>query len=189
MAMREGTGQATVDIGPAAAFTYLADPRNAPEWFAGVALDGAPTGPLREGMTWRFVQRLRGGRVVPVRMDAYAFPSRFVWRTQFRWPRTNLAWEMRCEPLVAPNGEPAPAAQASRLTFTIRIEPGPLGWPALALGAWLSPQSLGQRAQRAVESAREVLLARAEVQGGRQPGPSGESRRSRRGRKPGQPRG
>lgn len=183
MARGEGTGETTVAVSQASAFAYLADPRNAAEWFAGVALEGAPSDPLREGMTWRFVQHLRRDRVVPVRMQAYTVPSRFVWRTQRRWPFTNLAWELRCELAAPSGGSPEETSvkitnNATQLSFTIRIEPGPLGWASLMLGAWLAPHSLGQRAQRAVDRAGELLLAREEVlRGGQgQHGRQGHSR-------------
>src|SRR5512146_3245563 len=76
--MREGTGEARVAVAPEAVVAYLADPRHAPEWFAGVEfteqLEEAP----RAGMTWRFVQVRSGNRVVPVRMEVYDPPMHFV---------------------------------------------------------------------------------------------------------------
>lgn len=82
MAMREGTGMTTAPVTPAVAFAFLADPRNAPEWFAPVtfvqhepgdapshptqrAQSAGPTTPAtrvdpsasvtRVGATWRFI--------------------------------------------------------------------------------------------------------------------------------------
>ncbi len=181
MPTRTGSGEALVAVNPAAAFAYLADPRNAGEWFASVALEEAPQGRLREGMTWRFVQRLRRGHVIPVRLQTYEYPSRFVWRTRYPWPRTNLAWELHCEPAEAANE--ATSAPRTHLRFSITIEPRPLGWPALALGAWLSPHSLRHRAQGAVDRARELLLAREEALGGQAERPGREPRQPKRSRK------
>src|SRR6185437_5905944 len=99
---REGTGEAAVAVAPTDAFAYLSNPLRAPEWFAGVQFAERPEGEPRAGMRWRFVQVRSGNRIVPVRMAVYEPPTRFVWRTTHRWPRTNLRWEMRCEP--APEG-------------------------------------------------------------------------------------
>ncbi|HEX6817044.1 MAG TPA: SRPBCC family protein, partial [Ktedonobacterales bacterium] len=168
---------------PADVFAYLADPCNAGEWFASVAIEAAPSGPPHEGMTWRFVQRLRAGRTVPVRMQVYEFPSRFIWRTQVMWPRSNLAWEMRLES-AGPAGE-SPHPPRTRLRFTITIDPGPVSWVAFVLGAWLSPHALDRRAQGGADRARELLQARSEVSGGRGMRQARESRAARRKGKPG----
>jgi hypothetical protein len=164
MSIREGSGETTVAMAPAAAFAYLADPRHAPGWFAGVSFAEPPEGPPREGMTWRFVRsrgQVGGKRgMTPVWMAAYAPPARFVWRTRYHWPRTNLAWELRCDP--ANEAEPGESGRAqdtpTRLTFTMRIEPGPLGWLTLLVATPFSRDTLARRAQRAVERAREALL-------------------------------
>lgn len=152
--MREGTGEAVVAVAPEVAFAYLADPRHAPEWFAGVRFAREPEGEPRAAMTWRFVQVRSGNRVVPVRMAVYEPPEHFVWRTTLHWPRTNLRWEMRCEP------EPGDA-HATRLRMTIGIEPGPVGRLAL----WLTKPAFRPdpaiQAQRAVERARDALEDRA----------------------------
>ena len=151
--MREGTGEVTVAVAADTAFAYLADPRHAPEWFAGVQFAEEPEGEPHTGMTWRFVQVRSGNRVVPVRMVVYESPSHFAWQTALRWPRTNLRWEMRCEPEEKRAG-------TTRLRMTIRIEPGPLGWLAL----WLSPRAYrpnpATQAQHAAERARDALLER-----------------------------
>ncbi len=169
MGIREGSGMTTVAVGQAAAFAYLADPRHAPEWFAGVGVAEPPEGAPHEGLTWRFVQP-QGARPseTPVRMTVYEPPSRFVWRTHYSWPRTNLAWELRCEPEDSGSaGDAATEAGGSAgngvtwLTFTIRIEPGPLGWLTLLVAAPFSRDTLAKRAQRAVERARDVLVERA----------------------------
>ncbi len=151
--MREGTGETTVAATPEVAFAYLADPRNARQWFAGAALAEQPEGAPHAGMRWRFVQA-RSKRVVPVRMEVYEPPSRFVWRTALHWPRTNLRWEMRCEPIA---GE----ADGTRLRMTIGIEPGPMGWLALWLAKPAFRPDPAMQAQRAVERARDALEEQA----------------------------
>ena len=152
--MRAGTGEATVAVAPDAAFAYLADPRHAQEWFAGARLAEPPEGAPHAGMTWRFIQVRSDNRVIPVRMEVYEPPSRFVWRTTFRWPRTNLRWEMRCEP------DSGDEEHVTRLRMTIGIEPGPVGWLGLYLSPRLYRPDPAMQAQRAVERAREALLER-----------------------------
>src|SRR5690242_20373518 len=150
--MREGAGEIEAPVAPQVAFAYLADPRHAPHWFAGVEVADAPVGSLAAGARWTFIQTQSVGRKSPTRMAVYEPPARFVWRTTLRWPATNLAWEMRCLPV-----EENPRATLLRLT--IRIEPGPLGWlSALAVGA-MRGDVIAERAQRAVERARDALIA------------------------------
>ena len=167
--MRAGTGEATVAVAPDAAFAYLADPRHAQEWFAGARLAEPPEGAPHAGMTWRFVQVRSDNRVVPVRMEVYEPPSRFVWRTTFRWPRTNLRWEMRCEPetqslpLASPPQGEGKSGNGTRLRMTIGIEPGPVGWLGLYLSPRLYRPDPAMQAQRAVERAREALLERTTI--------------------------
>jgi uncharacterized protein YndB with AHSA1/START domain len=190
--MREGSGETTVAVAPGTAFAYLADPRHAPEWFAGVELQGALEGLPRAGMTWSFVQTQRGGRIVPARMAVYAPPERFVWRTTQRWPRTNLAWELRCAPVEDP--DTAGGAPATWVHLTIHIEPGPLGWLSLLAALPFQRGEIAERAQRAVDRAREALLARAQRAHGRHErprqgqakdarGPRGQNWRRSRGQK------
>jgi uncharacterized protein YndB with AHSA1/START domain len=174
--MREGTGETTVAVSRAVAFTYLVNPRHAPEWFAGVQFAEEPEGSPRQGMSWRFVQVRSGHRIVPVRMEVYEPPSRFVWRTTLRWPRTNLLWEMRCEPEGA-----GPNAEITRLRMTIGIEAGPMGRLAL----WLSKPAFrpdpAMQAQRAVERARDALLAETPVESAkRSPARKSPEKRGRR---------
>ncbi len=150
--MREGSGEVEAPVAPHVAFAYLADPRHAPRWFAGVEVADVPTGSLTTESRWTFIQTQSGGRKSPTRMAVYEPPARFVWRTTLRWPATNLAWEMRCLPV-----EENPRATLLRLT--IRIEPGPLGWlSALAANA-MRGDVITERAQRAVERARDALIA------------------------------
>ena len=42
--MREGSGEVEAPVAPHVAFTYLADPRHAPRWFAGVECGGRAGG-------------------------------------------------------------------------------------------------------------------------------------------------
>ena len=151
--MREGTGETTVAAPPEVAFAYLADPRNARQWFAGAALAEQPEGAPHAGMRWRFVQA-RSKRIVPVWMEVYEPPSHFVWRTALHWPRTNLRWEMRCEPT-------AEGAGGTRLWMRIGIEPGPMGWLALWLAKPAFRPDPAMQAQRAVERARDALEKQA----------------------------
>src|SRR5690242_20645017 len=153
--MREGTGETTVAAPPEVAFAYLADPRNAQKWFAGAALAEQPEGAPHTGMRWRFFQA-RSKRIVPVQMEVYEPPSHFVWRTALHWPRTNLRWEMRCEPTTL-QGE-GQSVSGTRLRMTIGIEPGPMGWLALWLAKPAFRPDPAMQAQRAVERARDALL-------------------------------
>src|SRR5690242_19788578 len=151
--MREGIGETMVAAPPEVAFAYLADPRNAQQWFAGAALAEQPEGEPHAGMRWRFVQA-RSKRVVPVRMEVCEPPSHFVWHTALHWPRTNLRWEMRCEPTAGEDGD-------TRLRMTIGIEPGPMGWLALWLAKPAFRPDPAIQAQRAVERARDALEERS----------------------------
>src|SRR5579864_3525000 len=122
--MLHGTGTAHTRVGAHAAFTYLADPRHAPEWFANVAVEAMESGPLRPGQTWRFVQGRDGGKPGdrPIRMAQYEPPRRFIWETLLPRVGTNLVWEMVCEP---------ESAGGTTLQMTVRWRPGPLGWLAV----------------------------------------------------------
>ena len=159
--MREGTGEATVRVASAVAFAYLADPRRAPEWFAGVQFAERPEGEPRAGMRWRFIQVRSGNRIVPVRMEVYEPPTRFVWRTAHLWPRTNLRWEMRFEPVA--DGEDEEGGGGTRLRMTIGIEPGPMGWLSLWLAKPAFRPDPAMQAQRAVERARDAIRERLQV--------------------------
>jgi hypothetical protein len=59
---------------------------------------------------------------------------------------------MRCLP-VADN------PRATLLRLTIRIEPGPLGWLSMLAAGALRGEVIAERAQRAVERARDILIA------------------------------
>jgi uncharacterized protein YndB with AHSA1/START domain len=179
--MREGTGETTVAAPPEVAFAYLADPRNARQWFAGAALAEQPEGAPHAGMRWRFVQA-RSKRVVPVGMEIYEPPSHFVWRTALHWPRTNLRWEMRCEPIALPSplqGE-GQRMNGTRLRMTIGIEPGPMGWLALWLAKPAFRPDPAMQAQRAVERARDALEERLKPDSGRPPAHKPSEKRGRR---------
>jgi uncharacterized protein YndB with AHSA1/START domain len=160
--MPQGSGVATVAVAPAEAFAYLSNPLRAPEWFAGVQFAERPEGEPRAGMRWRFIQVRSGNRVVPMRMEVYEPPTRFAWRTTHLWPRTNLRWEMRCEP-VAEGGDGEETEGGTRLRMTIGIEPGPMGWLALWLAKPAFRPDPAMQAQRAVERARDALLERLQA--------------------------
>jgi len=171
--MPEGSGEATVATSPQVAFRYLADPRHASEWFAGVELLEPPQGLLGTQTTWRF--RQRSGQVVPLRMAEYEPPRRFAWHTRY-WPlRSNLRWTMELLP-----AEDAPAQ--TLLQMTIRLDPGPLGWLTLLLTFGHSAQPLAYRAQDAAERARDALLELAAPERPKRPKQSQEKPR-RRGRR------
>lgn len=193
--MREGSGETSVAVAPDAAFAYLADPRHTQEWFAGATLAEQPTGEPRAGMAWRFVLVRSDNRVVPVRMAVYDSPSRFSWRTTLPWPRTNLEWEMRCDPEQSlpglsdtpPRAGEGQSAAHTRLRMTIRIAPGPVGWLAL----WVSPRAYrpnpALQAQRAVERARDALIEQTNQQTSEQTmdGPPARKPSAKRGRQRG----
>ncbi len=170
--MPEGAGEAVVAVAVEAAFGYLADPRHAPEWFAGVELAEPPRGPLGPETTWRF--RQRSGRVVPVHMAAYELPRRFVWQTTYPPLRSNLRWSMECLPV-----EDEPSQTLLRLT--IRLDPGPLGWLTLLLTFGRSERTLAARAQEAAEHARAALLEPTAQEGRARPKrPQGRPKRRKR---------
>lgn len=150
--MPEGSGEAIVAASPQAAFRYLADPRHAFEWFAGVTLAEPPQGPLGSQMTWRF--RQRDGHVIPLRMAEYEPPRRFAWQTTYLPLRSNLRWTMEC---LAAENEPS----QTLLRMTIRLDPGPLGRLTLLLAFGHSEETLTARAQDAAERARDALLESA----------------------------
>jgi len=178
--MREGTGETTVAALPEVAFAYLADPRNAQQWFAGAALAEQPEGVPHAGMRWRFVQA-RSKRIVPVRMAIYEPPSHFVWHTALHWPRTNLRWEIQCEPttLPPPSQREGQSVSGTRLRMTIGIEPGPMGWLGLHLSPRLYRPDPAMQAQRAVERARDALEELSETHSSERRKPP-EKRRQRR---------
>jgi len=164
-----------VALPPAAAFAYLADPRHAPDWFAGAAFAVPPEGVPRLGQSWSFARTRGTRRVLPVAVAAFEPPRRFLWQTTLGSRRDNNAWEVECVPA---------AAGATRLTVTIRLIPGPLGWLSILLYRPLVRGALRERARRAAARARDALLARAAA-----PPPSAHPRpHPRAGRKPRRPR-
>jgi hypothetical protein len=158
-----GTGTTHTRVGPQAAFTYLADPRNAPDWFAHVAVEGLAPGPPRAGQTWCFAQGHARGkrRNRSVRMAIYEPPHRFVWETTLPRAGTNLVWELRCE--AAPAG-------GSTLQMTVHWRPGLLGWISVLAASIALPGVLSDRAQRTVERAREAVESAVPTPTGRVPG-------------------
>jgi uncharacterized protein YndB with AHSA1/START domain len=158
--MPEGAGETVVAVSPAVAFRYLADPRHAPEWFAGVALAAPPQGPLSQETTWRFTQG--SGRVVPVRMAAYEPPRLFAWQTTHASLRSNLRWTLECLPA---KNQPV----HTLLRMTIRLDPGLLGRLVLLLTFGRAERTLTARAQAAAERARDALQEAAASEGHERP--------------------
>jgi hypothetical protein len=155
------SGETLVAIAPEPACAWLADPRNAGAWFAAVRLERPPAPPLRAGSAWRFLLTHNHDRPMPLRLAEHDPPRGFVWETEYPAWRGNLRWAVTLEAAGAEDG----AAPATRLRLRIEQRPGPLGWPLLAL-AWLferlsrqTASSARARAQRAVERARDALLA------------------------------
>jgi hypothetical protein len=137
---------------PAAALAYLADPRHAGEWFAGVDAVGLDDGPAHVGQQWRFVERSARGAVRPIHMARYEPGARFIWETRLGTLRTNIAWE------VAATAVPAGGAT---LRLKTRWRPGLLGWPAALAAALLARGALARRAQRTIERGRDAVEAAA----------------------------
>ena len=164
MSMREGSAEVVIVCPLEAAFAWLADPRNAGEWFASVALPEPPARPLRVGATWRFRMTRQHGRSIPIRLAAYQPPHSFTWETTYPGWRDNLQWTLALAP--APDADSNPAS-ATSLRMTIRQRPGPLGWPALLLATLLvrlsvtEGASMAARAERAASRAGEALAATA----------------------------
>lgn len=150
--MRAGQGSAVAVVPAEAAFAWLADPRHADQWFAGVALAAPPEGTLRAGSRWRFgeVRGVRGE--VHVRMAAYEPPQRFRWETVRRWPADNLAWEVRLAVVDT---------EQTRIEVEVRQMPGPLAALATVLVARRMQRALDTQAQRAAERAAEAAQASA----------------------------
>ena len=125
MALREGRGVTTAPVTVAVAFAFLADPRNAPEWFAPVTFAWAEPGDAppqtalpssrvassaivtRLGATWRFLPNSPARRgwvtgrrraAIPMRMATYEPPTSFAWETTYPTSRDNLRWEITCVP-------------------------------------------------------------------------------------------
>ena len=155
-------GETQVALAREQAFAWLADPRNASAWFASVRLERPPAIPLRQGAAWRFLLTRQGDRSMPLRLAEYAPSTRFVWETDHPGWRGNLRWVFTFTDVDAEE-EAGGAARATWLGLRIEQRPGLLGWPLLAL-AWAaerisreSASSVGARAQRAVERARDAL--------------------------------
>lgn len=164
-----------VAVPPTAAFAYLADPRHAPAWFAGAAFASPPAGPPRLGQSWTFARTRGTRRVLPVAVAAFEPSRRFLWQTTLSPRRDNNAWEVECIPA---------AAGATRLTVTIRLIPGPLGWLSILLYRPLVRAALRERAQRAANRARDALLAHAAASSAPPAHPRAHPRPGRKPRRP-----
>jgi hypothetical protein len=167
----EGSGSVTTQVAPATACAYLVDPRHAAKWFAAVTVEDLPSGALREGQRWRFVERGSARPVELVRLDC---PRAFTWQTRLTSPRTNIRWEVEVS---------AEAARGSTLRMTTRWLPGPLGWPLVLLLALVRRDALAQRSQRTVERARDVLEAVYPQAGPPRQSPDGRAPKARHGRR------
>jgi len=176
----EGSGAVEVAVSPATAFAYLADPRHAPEWFAGATFDSPPQGAPRLGQSWTFARTRGTRRVLPVEIAAFEPPRHFLWQTTLGPRRDNNAWEVACASAAAG------ATRLTRLTVTIRLIPGPLGWLSILLYRPLVRAALRERAQRAANRARDALLAHVAPSSSSSPPPARPHSRS--GRKPRRPR-
>lgn len=158
MAIREASAEVELACAAETAFAWLADPRNAAAWFAGVALPEPPARPLRVGATWGFTLTRQRGKRIPMRLAEYQPPEAFAWETAYPGWRDNLTWALA---FTSAADNPA----AARLRLTIRQRPGPLGWPLLLVAALftsLNPNYVGSmqaRADRAAQRASEALAA------------------------------
>ncbi|HET9110960.1 MAG TPA: SRPBCC family protein [Ktedonobacterales bacterium] len=168
--MREGSAEVVVACQVETAFAWLADPRNAAEWFASVALPEPPARPLRVGTTWRFSMTRQRGKSIPMRLAEYQPSRSFAWETDYPAWRGNLRWTLTLSPAEpeAPDeaGErETGAGPMTRLLMTIRQQPGPLGWPLVVIAALIGRlgategASIAARAERAAVRAGEALEA------------------------------
>ncbi len=99
-------------------------------------------------------------------MAHYAPPDGFAWETTYSGWRDNLRWEIVCAESPREPQQEQQEHPATCVTMTIRQEPGPFGWLVLLASApfmrfragWLE-----RRANRALERARQTLIAYNEV--------------------------
>lgn len=152
--MPAGAAELLVDVAPAAAFAFLADPRNVGAWFSAAAFAVAPEGQPRAGMTWTVAQTAETRRPVPTRMTVYDPPRRFAWSTELGPLTVNWAWQLECRP--APDGD----ANTTLLHLTIHLRPG-VQAPITLLFARSMRHTLDTRAGRALERARDAFIAQA----------------------------
>lgn len=165
--MREGSAEVVVACPLDVAFAWLADPRNAGEWFASVALPEPPPRPLRVGTTWRFNMTRQRGKSIPMRLADYQPSRSFVWETDYPTWRDNLRWTLTLTPEEPDEADEREAGVGpmTRLRMTIRQQPGPLGWPLVALATLIGRlgategASIAARAERAAMRAGEALEA------------------------------
>ncbi len=165
--MREGSAEVIVACPVETAFAWLSDPRNAGEWFASVTLPEPPERPLRVGTTWRFNMTRQRGKNIPMRLAEYQPPRSFAWETEYPAWRDNLRWTLVLSPEEPETQEEREAGAGPRtlLRMTIRQQPGPLGWPLVALAALIGRlgategASIAARAERAAVRAGEALEA------------------------------
>jgi hypothetical protein len=165
----EGTAQAVAKVDLAAAFAFLADPRNGRLWFTSAGLVESPEGSLREGLTWRLENTRETRGVQSLTMVTYEPSRRFVWATEPSRLRTHRSWELRFQP--------GPEPSTTSISMTLRLQLGPLDWPTGLIAPAGLRRTLAARAASALERAGAVLEAESQV--GRQ-GRDAGSRRARR---------
>jgi hypothetical protein len=169
--MPAGAAELLVEVPAEAAFTFLADPRNAGEWFSAAGFASPPEGKLRQDMTWTVAQTAETRRPVPTRMTIYEPPSRFAWATVLGPLTVNWTWQLECRP--APDADPS----ATLLHLTIRLRPGIQAPITLIFGRSMR-RTLDIRAARALERAHDALIAPAARS--RSTPPSSSTRKRRR---------
>jgi hypothetical protein len=151
----EGTALAVANVDLAAAFAFLADPRNGRLWFSSAALVEPPEGRLREGLAWRLEKTRETRRVLSLSMTTYEPSRRFVWATQLSPLATSPSWELRFQE--------GPEAGATGISMTIRLHLGLLSWPTGLIAPRRLRRTLETRAARALERACAVLEAEAQL--------------------------
>jgi hypothetical protein len=168
--MPAGAADLLVAVAPAAAFAFLADPRNTGAWFSAAAFAVAPQGQPRPGMTWTVARTAETRRPVPTRMTVYEPPRRFAWSTELGPLTVNWTWQLECRP--TPDGDPT----ATLLHLTIHLRPG-IQAPITLFFARSMRRTLEARAGRALERARDALIARANRSRGTTPRKPSRNRR------------
>ena len=151
----EGTALAVAKVDLAAAFAFLADPRNSRLWFSSAALLEPPEGRLREGLAWRLEKTRETRRILSLSMATYEPSGRFVWATQLSPLGTSPSWELRFQA--------GPEVGSTSISMTIRLSLGLLSWPTGLIAPRRLRRTLETRAARALERACAVLEAEAEV--------------------------
>jgi Polyketide cyclase / dehydrase and lipid transport len=167
----EGTASAVAKVDLAAAFAFLADPRNGRLWFNSAALAEPPEGALGEGLAWRLEKTRETRGILSLSMTTYEPSRRFVWSTQLSPLGTSPSWELRFQS--------GPEAGSTSISMTIRLHLGPLSWPTGLIASGRIRRTLETRAERALERAGAVLEAESQVARRDKETPSKRSRKSK----------